>query len=352
MFELEKYSGCLIHRKTPDSTARRRWPIESDEDLWMLHLGNDYSIDAFGKILVSKAFRRLDSKTQVLTANINPHVRKRNSHTSEVVNAATIIARILGLNENLCLAIALGHDIGHAPFGHLGEAFISKITGKDFRHEVFGVVVAQCIERQGKGLNLTHQVLEGILNHSRGTNTLSRDESTSEEANLVMYADKIAYVLADINDVFERTRILDYGKFPKIRKLAYRCGENQRERMAFCIKGLCQESAGKGCISFETSEAARIFAELKDNMYKVYGLVNLQNSAEVLGKVYSFLSETKLIGDTDPALVLALMTDVEVIYLYGKDCINGRDFYDCSVAEIIEHLSGKNIDLTNPDLDW
>lgn len=352
MFELEKYLGCLAHKKTPNSAARRRELAALDEDLWILHYGNDYSIDAFGKILVSKAFRRLDSKTQVLTANINPHVRKRNSHISEVVNAATIIARILGLNEDLCLAIALGHDIGHAPFGHLGENFISEITGKNFRHEVFGVVIAQHIERQGKGLNLTHQVLEGIKEHARGLNNLSRKESVSEEANVVMYADKIAYILADINDIFERTRILDYKKFPEIYKLAYMCGENQRERMAFCIKGLCQESAEKECVSFETSEAAKIFSELKDNVYKVYGLVNMQNSAEVLGKVYSFLSETKLIGDVDPALVLALMTDVEVIYLYGKDCISGRDFYDCSVAEIIEHLNGKNIDFSSPDLDW
>ena len=243
MFELEKILGCLAHKKTPNSAARRRKPAESDEDLWILHHGNDYSIDAFGKILVSKAFRRLDSKTQVLTANIiNPHVRKRNSHTSEVVNAATIIARILGLNEDLCLAIALGHDIGHAPFGHLGENFISKITAKNFRHEIFGVVIAQHIERQGKGLNLTHQVLEGIRNHARGLNDLSRKESVSEEANVVMYADKIAYILADINDIFERTRILDYGKFPEIFDLALMCGKNQRERMAFYLKGLSQES--------------------------------------------------------------------------------------------------------------
>ena len=352
MFELEKILGCLSDKKMSDSAARRRQPAELDEDLWMLHYGNDYSIDAYEKILVSKAFRRLDSKTQVLTVNINPHVRKRNSHTSEVVNAATIIARILGLNEDLCLAIALGHDIGHAPFGHLGEDFISKVTGKNFRHEIFGVIIAQHIERQGKGLNLTHQVLEGIRDHARGLNKLSRKESISEEANVVMYADKIAYILADINDIFERTRILDYRKFPQIYKLAHMCGENQRERMAFCIKNLCRESAEKGYVSFETSEAAEIFSELKDNMYKVYGLVNLQNSAEVLGKVYSFLSETKLIGDVDPALVLALMTDVEVIYLYGKDCINGRDFYDCSVAEIVEHLNGKNIDFSDPDLDW
>lgn len=353
MFDLEKISGSLSHRKTLDSAARRRHPAELDEDSWMLHRDNAFLVDAFGKTIVSKGFRRLPFKTQVLTANINPHVRKRDSHTFEVVNASVTIARILGLNESLCLAIALGHDIGHAPFGHLGEDFISNVTGKNFRHEIFGVVIAQHIERQGKGLNLTHQTLEGIRNHSRGITGLLRSEGVSEETNAVMCADKISYTLADINDIFERTRTLSYRKFPEIEKLVNRCGKNQRERMAFFIEGICQESAEKECVSFEASEAAKIFSELKDNMYnKVYRLVNLQNSAEILGKVHRLLSETKLTEGVDPALVLALMTDTEVLFLYGKDCINGRDFNDCSMSEITEHLSGKNIDFSDPDLEW
>jgi len=316
--------------------------------------GDNFSIDASGKIATSKAFRRLGAKTQVLTAAINAHVRKRLTHTFEVANIATVIARILGLNEDLCRAIAYGHDIGHAPFGHAGEAFISEITGKDFRHATFGVVIAQHIERQGEGLNLTHQVLEGILGHSGSSDILpgTKEVKLSEEAKTVKYPDKISFTLADINDIFRRTKVLDLGAFPQIDRLLRLCGNNQRERVAFFIAGLCRESAEKGCVSFKTSEPAQIFAELKYNMDKVYELVNLQNSAEILGRVYSFLSKTALIGDADPARVLALMTDDDVLYLYGKDCINARDFYDCSVAEIIEHLNGKNIDFSNPDLDW
>ena len=354
MFELEKILDCLAHKKTPDSVARRRQPSKSDEDQWMMIRGDDFSVDASGKIATSKALRRLGAKTQVLTANINAHVRKRLTHTFEVANIATVIARILGLNEDLCRAIAYGHDIGHAPFGHLGEAFISEITGKDFRHATFGVIIAQRIERQGNGLNLTYQVLEGILGHSGSSNVLpgTKGVEISEEAKVVKYSDKISFTLADVNDIFRRTKILDLGAFPQIDKLLRLCGDSQRERVAFYIAGLCRESAEKGYVSFKTSEPAQIFAELKHNMDKVYSLVNLQNSAEILGRVYSFLSKTTLIGDVNPAIVLALMTDDDVLYLYRKDCINVRDFYDCSVAEIIEHLNGKNIDFSNPDLDW
>lgn len=354
MFELEKYLDCLVRKRTPDSAARRRKPSESDEDHWMMIRGNNFSVDASGKIATSKALRRLSAKTQVLTANINAHVRNRLTHTLEVANVAAVVARILGLNEDLCRAIAYGHDIGHPPFGHLGETFLTEITGKNFRHATFGVIIAQHIERQGEGLNLTHQVLEGILAHSGSSDILPGTKKTiiSEEAKLVKYSDKISFTLADINDVFKRTKVLDLSNFPQIDRLLRLCGNRQRERLAFFIEGLCRESAEKGEVSFETSERAQIFAELKHNMEAVYKFANLQNSTEILGRIYSLLRKSTLIGDADPAVVLSLMTDVDVLSLYGKDCINARDFYDCSVAEITESLNSRNIDFSNPDLDW
>jgi putative nucleotidyltransferase with HDIG domain len=354
MFELKKYLGCLAHKRTPDEAAWRRIPPELDEDQWMMLPGQSFSVDALGKITMSKAFRRLGAKTQVLTRMINAHARKRLTHTFEVANVATLIAKVLGLNEDLCRAIAYGHDIGHAPFGHPGEVFISEITGKEFRHATFGLVIAQHIERRGEGLNLTHQVLEGILVHSRGEDTLpeTKKGEISEEAKVVKYSDKISFTLADIDDVFRRTRVLSFRTFPEIDRLLYICGEHQRERLAFCVDGLCRESAEKGYVSFEMSEPAKVFAELKSNMDKVYNLVNLQNSAEILGRVHSFLAKTELIERVNPAIVLALMTDDDVLYLYGKGCINPEDFYDCSVAEIVKHLKDKDIDFSNPDLDW
>jgi len=346
------YLGCLSEKRTPDESARRRYPPELDEDARIMVLDKDqFSNDAFLKIIPSKAFRRLSSKTQVLTGNKNAYVRNRLSHTQEVAYNSNTIARILGLNEDLCYAIALGHDIGHVPFGHAGESFISDITGKKFRHEVFGVVVAQKIERRGKGLNLTWQVLQGILNHSRGKGSIERTENIFEEANVVMYADK-PYIWGDINDIFERTKTLDYRDFPDIKKLADIFGKNHRERTATYIESLCCESAQKGYVSFQESEMAKTFFELKNLMYKVYNLVNLQNSDEILERLYGFLSKTELIGGVDPALVFALMTDDDVLSLFGKVCINARDFNDCSVAEIVGHLKGKNINFFDPDLNW
>jgi len=350
--KIEGILGCLSDKKTPDEIARRRQPPEKDEDLFITGLNHDYAVDAYQKIAPSKAFRRLIFKTQVLTAANNAHIRNRATHTFEVVNVATIIARILGLNENLCCAIALGHDIGHAPFGHIGERFISQVTDKEFRHEIFGVNIVQHIERKGKGLNLTHQVLEGILNHSRGSNDLTRNANISEEANVVMYADKIAYIFADIRDIFERKGGLEFDKFPQLKKLVESCGKTHREQVALCVENLCFESAEKGYVAFEESDAAKIFSEIKENMYKIYRLVNIFNGTEILEKAYVFLSKIGIIGDIDPAIVLALMTDSGVLYLYKKDYVNANDFYRCSVAEIIEHLQGKNINFLEPDLDW
>ncbi len=349
---LQECFGCLAHKKTRDEDARRRLPQFDDEDTYILNFGSPYLVDAQQKVILTKAFRRLSFKTQVMTVSSNAHVRNRVSHTYEVVSIATLIARILGLNENLCQAIALGHDIGHAPFGHAGEEFISKVAGKEFRHEVFGVVVAQKIERKGKGLNLTHQVLEGILRHSRGSGDLTVAENVSQEANAVMFADKIAYMWADINDIFVRTKLLRFQDFPELERLVNNCGKNQRERFACCLKNLCRESAEKGAVAFKDSEAAETFAEIKGWMYKIYGLVNLQNSAELLERTYAFLSKTKILEGVDPAIVLALMTDNDVLALNNKVVINAGDLYGCSVAELLPHLKGKNIDFTDPDLDW
>jgi len=295
----------------------------------------------------------MGDKTQVLTkATINAHVRDRLTHTNEVANIATAIARILGLNENLCLAIAKGHDIGHAPFGHLGEKVISEITGRNFRHEVFGVVIAQYIERGGQGLNLTYQVLQGILNHSRGAHNPVRAGNVSEEANAVIFADKIAYVWDDVKDIFERTKTLDYDDFPRIKSLVDLCGKNQRERISFCVENLCYESAEKGYVFFGDSEAAKLFFKLKKEMHEVYRQTNVLNGTEILKKAYDFLVKTDLIGDADPAVVLALMTDTDVISLYGEKCLNIGDFKRCSVSEIVPCLQGRHIDFMNPDLNW
>jgi len=138
---------CLSHLRTPDESGRRRF-CEEDEDSWAAAFSSPFAIDTQQKLLPSKCLRRLVDKTQVVTDNPNRYIRTREMQSHEVVSIATMIANILGLNAFLCCAGALGHDIGHTPFGQVGERFLSQKTGKEFRHDVFGVVVAQHIERK------------------------------------------------------------------------------------------------------------------------------------------------------------------------------------------------------------
>jgi dGTPase len=347
LMPLEGYLDCLKNKRTPDRAIRRKLPFEKDEDNWKKLPWDRFRVD-FSKIDTSKAIRRLDGKTQVITDHINGHVYDRSDHTRAVLSVASYISGFLGLNVDLTEAGALGHDIGHTPFGHLGENFISAKTGKKFKHATFGVIVAQNAERHGEGLNLSHQVLEIILNHSGDV-----QKGISEEAKVVKYSDKISFTLADYNDVFRRTRILDINNFPEINRLINLCGTRQKERLEYFVNGLLRESAEKGEVSFETSKEAILFKELKRSMYSVYHKVNILNCDELLERVYNLLShQEQLIEGVDPAIVLALMTDNEVLYLAREKCVNGEDFFKCSASEIVSYLKGKHIDITDPGLDW
>ena len=159
------------------------------------------------KIIHSKAFRRLKHKTQVFLAPLGDHYRTRLTHTIEVSQIARTIARALRLNEDLTEAIALGHDLGHTPFGHAGEKVLNNIL-KDrggFHHTSQSLRVVDIIERDGKGLNLTEEVRDGILKHSKGKGDIygqSNNETNpiTLEGEIVRLSDLIAYVNHDIDD--------------------------------------------------------------------------------------------------------------------------------------------------------
>ncbi len=349
--------GCLSNLRARQSDARRRIGEDGFEG-WLRLLRSPYAIDADQKLLPAKAVCRLEDKTQVVTRSRfsehpNRHIRSRRRHTSDVDNVATMIASHLGLNDDLARAIAIGHDMGHVPFGHLGETFLTQITGREFRHEVFGVIIAQKIERNGAGLNLTKQVLEGILHHSRGLGDLKVELGISEEANAVMYADKIAYVFSDINDLFFTSRFgLRLKSFPLLMSRLSWFGEKQRDRVRKCVEALCLESAEKGNVAFSKSETAERFAELKKLMYEVYPLANYNppHGDDDLVRVYDFLGKT--IEGVDPAVIFALLCDSEVISLIEKEKLKPEDIDDLTIAEIVPHIQDKNIDFTNPDLNW
>ena len=355
--KLASISGCLTNLRARQSDARRRIG-EGGFEGWLRLSRSPYAIDADQKLLPSKAVCRLEDKTQVVTrspslGHLNRHIRSRSRHTNDVVAVTTMITSLLGLNNDLARAIAIGHDIGHVPFGHLGETFLTQMTGREFRHEVFGVIIAQKIERNRAGLNLTKQVLEGILHHSRGLGDLKVELGISEEANAVMYADKIAYVFSDINDLFFASRFgLRLKSFPLLEYRLGWFGEKQRDRVRKCVEALCLESAEKGHVSFAESEAAERFAELKKLMYKVYPLANYNppHGEGDLVRVYDFLGKT--IEGVDPAIIFALLCDSEVISLIDKKVLRAEDIDDLTVAEIIPHIQGRGIDFTDPDLNW
>ncbi len=349
--------GCLRHLRARQSDASRRF-FEDTFEGWLCYSRSPFAIDADQKLLPSKAVCRLEDKTQVVTRSRftehpNRHIRSRRRHTSDVDNIATMIAGYLGLDDSLARAIAIGHDMGHVPFGYLGETFLTQMTGREFRHEVFGVIVAQRIERSGAGLNLTKQVLEGILHHSRGLGDLKIKLGISEEANAVMYADKIAYVFSDINDLFFASRFgLRLKSFPLLENRLGWFGEMQRVRVRKCVEALCLESAEKGHVSFAESETAERFAELKKLMYEVYPLANYSppHGDDDLVRVYEYLEKT--VEGVNPAVAFALLCDSEVISLIDKKVLKAEDIDDLTIAKIIPRIQGRGIGFSDPDLNW
>lgn len=214
------------------------------------------------RILHSKSFRRLKNKTQVFLTPKGDHYRTRMSHTLEVSQNARTIAKALRLNEDLVEAIALGHDLGHTPFGHAGEYILNRIYEGGFKHNVQSVRIVEKLEKDGEGLNLTWEVRDGILNHQTSTmpHTL--------EGKIVRLSDKIAYVNSDFDDAI-RAQLLCEEDIPlELRKTL---GYDTKTRLDHLIHDIITHSMGQNDIimSSETAEALR---ELRlfmfQNVYK------------------------------------------------------------------------------------
>lgn len=160
------------------------------------------------RILHCKSFRRLKEKTQVFLSPEGDHYRTRLTHTLEVAQIARSIAKSLRLNEDLTEAIALGHDLGHTPFGHAGERVLDRICPGGFRHQEQSVRVVSVLENNGRGVNLSKEVLDGILNHQ------TKGMPSTLEGKIVRYCDKIAYINSDIDDAI-RAGIISIEEIPK-----------------------------------------------------------------------------------------------------------------------------------------
>ena len=185
------------------------------------------------RIIHSKSFRRLKHKTQVFIAPIGDHYRTRLTHTLEVSQLSRTVSRALRLNDDLTEAIALGHDLGHTPFGHAGERALNEVCPFGFRHYEQSIRVVEKLERDGRGLNLTKEVRDGILNHQWGLHP------STLEGQIVRFCDKIAYINHDIDDA-ERAGIMTEEDIPdRFRKSL---GESTKERLDTLINDIIYQS--------------------------------------------------------------------------------------------------------------
>src|SRR5438132_5326171 len=202
------------------------------------------------RIIHSKAFRRTKHKTQVFLAPVGDHYRTRLTHILEVSQIGRSMARALRLNEDLVEAMALGHDIGHTPFGHVGEEVLAKFLPDGFRHNAQSVRIAEKLEKNGQGLNLTHETLDGIEKHSAptegGLEEARWGEPETPEGWVVRYADKIAYLHHDIDDAM-RAGIIAEADLPIETRVAL--GKDRAERLDTMIYDVVVTSYGKAEVS-------------------------------------------------------------------------------------------------------
>ena len=210
------------------------------------------------RIVHSKSFRRLMHKTQVFLQPEGDHYRTRMTHTLEVTRIARTMARGLALNEDLAEAAALGHDLGHTPFGHAGERILNEIMEGGFRHFEQSLRVVDKLEKNGDGLNLTHEVRSGILCHGSGRN------ANTPEGQLVRLADKIAYINHDIDDAI-RGGIIYPMDIPL--EISHVLGFNHTERINTLVSDVIEASQGKSAVC-QSEEKREAMTALREFMFE------------------------------------------------------------------------------------
>ena len=233
------------------------------------------------RVLHCKAFRRLKQKTQVFLSPEGDLYRTRLTHTLEVSQIARTIARALRLNEDLTEAISLAHDLGHTPFGHAGERALDKLTPGGFKHYMQSLRVVDKLEKDGQGLNLTWEVRNGIVTHTKGI------WAATPEGRIVRMADQIAYVNHDIEDAV-RAGVLDPATLPK--DCTSVLGQTKSARITTMINRILAHSDGDVAVGAEENEA---FLALRDFMYATVYVDKTAKAEEqkvdkVIGELYEY----------------------------------------------------------------
>jgi dGTPase len=276
------------------------------------------------RLIHAKAFRRLMHKTQVFISPDGDHFRTRLTHTLEMMQISRTIARSLGLNEDLTEAIALGHDLGHTPFGHTGEEALARVLAAlgykhGFRHNEHSLRVVDVLEKGGKGLNLTHEVRDGILNHT------GKGYPATREGEIVRIADRIAYVSHDVDDAL-RAGVISWDVLPKgpIAVL----GDRMSARIDTMVRDMILTSKDRGEIALSENVYGALM-ELRTWLFKnVYNNPRSRENHKA-GKVVAALfdyylenSEERAKSDPDPATetidFVAGMTDRYALAIYKR----------------------------------
>lgn len=293
------------------------------------------------RILHSKSFRRLKHKTQVFLAPAGDHYRTRLTHTLEVAQIARTLAKSLSLNESLAEAIALGHDIGHTPFGHAGESVLNNIHLEGFRHALQSLRVVDTLEKDGAGLNLTFEVRDGIAKHSKGGKPIfSYNEEKCQpmtlEGQIVRIADSIAYINHDLDDAI-RAGVISLSDPPKEAIVLLGNSHSQRinTMVTDVVKATLEAGLDRVTMSsaiIEVTESLRAF--LFEQVYshdKVYR--EFVKASKILTDLYFYFMENPVQGPGDSDLIdrsdtsslargacdfIAGMTDRYALNIYQK----------------------------------
>jgi dGTPase len=325
--------GCLSSasrgRLKPERDSMIRTAFQRDRD----------------RIMYSNAFRRLKHKSQVFLSPLDDQYRTRLTHTLEVAQIARTIARAMRLNEDLAEAISLGHDIGHTPFGHSGETALKEIHSADFSHNEQGVRIVDMLEKNGRGLNLTYEVRDGILHHSKGYGPIIPEDPAelpcTVEGQIVRVADIMAYLNHDLDDAI-RSGVIHPRQVPEVCRRVL--GRSHGERATTMVRDLVFSSRivdGRFTLQIsrpvaEAMHELRMF--LYDNVYRsprVHG--EFVKAKKIVSELYAFflanpearqreLAAMGLVGcyrDGEPPQrivcdLIASMTDRHALNLYEK----------------------------------
>jgi dGTPase len=248
------------------------------------------------RIVYCNAFRRLKHKTQVFLAPMIDDYRTRLTHTLEVAQIARAIARALYLNEDLTEAIALGHDLGHTPFGHSGETVLKEIYSPDFTHSEQSIRVVEVLENGGQGLNLTHEVRDGILKHSKGYGKVLPEDpeelACTYEGRVVRIADFMAYLNHDLDDAV-RSGVVRENQVPE--SCSRLLGKMHSERATTMIKDIISSSRAEDGV-FRLSPSDDVRAAMLDlrqfmieNVYRSHRVQqDFEKSKKILTELYAY----------------------------------------------------------------